>query len=1048
MTVSKTEAQDALDVLDAFVGSSVTGAPILLIAMSDLVVTEGDLVIIPVGLDDYFSVTGAAISYSFSLANSNPLPSWLTYDATNEILTGTSPDDSAGTLVIRRTASAAGYTRFDDVTLTLQALGPSVIANPTPRQFPENAATAFKVPVTSLFSGADAYSITLADGSALPSNYAVGSLVNGEIPVLATFANNEIETHDIKITGTDTTIPRSISVYTTWASTSNPPVPGVINLTIQNDAGPQVIQIVDLSDDPAINLLVSGTVSADRGTVSGITQKEVTYTPDPSYEGDDTIYYTLEAGASGPQTAGTVSLTLTSAAQNPLILNDIVTTSQDGTPVPIINVLNYVQGGTGGPDPLSFNFVDISTGANLGGVVTIAGVGTFTITKSDNPPVVSLGLSFVSGFVGSVPPLGIECTDRAGNEALDVNGAEEYINLYHTQNASGGSPPPSSTGVEPTTADGKAITLVNPSQFKDWVLENPVSNRAHFYGLGDPVTGYIDLAPGEVITVGQLWPAGKNGYTSLDVGTQSLIFEQVPNTGVNGSTTTAEFTFPLAVELGSVGNNKRLVRTVGPSDTGSITVTAEGGANGGRIKLDWLGAEARENDASIWHPNFVTYVASRYKIFRPMDWIGVNGGKITEAVDYLDDGDYRLQQSASSFPNSVPVDRSGLKGGMQFGPLFDLMVEADCALHINAPPCLGAKSVEAEIWAAKSNQTDYNVMKNAVAANATSIFAAAEVEFRNYANMLATSCLASGYPDNTVLCAELGNETWNYGSRDFKNTAEFFAALGRHLTGTDNLGAGYGRMSAIFARALKERFAIIKPNQQLAFILNVQTGTGTWRNGQMYAAWNNYTNSVVGGASLMDCFLGLTGYLQGGWNWNNSKSAGAGNPFGSATEAEFYADWQASHQADEAAHFQTIKNWYLTSNRYKAVDAVINMYNIQLSDAIANGVGGIYLYEGGFHDIGTKLANAYPAANPAWASFMADTSSRDILNGFIAKARAINPTNPAKNYGWRPSELNLANYHDVHRNFGLDKPWISRRPDEITLSLPGTSYEAWDANLR
>lgn len=1049
MSVTKAEALVAHGTLDTFIRGSVSGAPINQVKMSSATIAEGGLVIIYARLTDYFSPTQASISFSFAQASGAPLPAWLVYDAVNEIITGTAPSGSAGAITIRRTASAGGYTTYDDAIITIQSTGPTVVANPIVRQFPEDGSTAFSIPVQSFFTPASGltYSVTQADGTALPSNYVLGTITNGAIPATATFDNNEILATDIKITATDS-VGKSAVVFTKWESVLNPPVPGVISLTIQNDAGPQVIQVVDLSDDPALNLIVSGSVSVDSGTIVSVSTTEVVYEPDAGYVGDATLDYTLEAGSGGPQTAGAASLNITDAAAQPIILTDISTTSTDGQTPPVVNMLAHATGGVGGIDPLSFYFVNPSTGARIGETQSIAGIGSFTLTKVAQPASAQLFMSFASGYSGSIPTLAIECADRNGNEPLDSTGAEQFISFDHTQNAAGGNPPPPGSGIEPTTADGKAITLVNPSQFKDWVLENPVSNRAHFYTFGDPVTGYRDLAPNETVTIGQLWPAGKNGYVSLDPGEQSVKYLIVPNTGTGGSANTATIDFPGSVENGSSGNSIRRVRTVGPSDTGNMLVVADGGANGGRVRLDWIGLSSRENNASIWHPDFVQYIAARYKIFRPLDPIGVNGGKIVRMADYLDDGDYRLQAGANSFPNSIPADRSDIKGGFQYGALFDLGVEANTALHILVPPCLGAASVEAEIWAQKNNQTDYNNMKNAVAANGASILAEAEDEFRNCADMMATSCLNSGYPDNRVLCVELGNETWNFGSRDFKNTAEYFNAIGRYITGSDNLGVGYGRMSSAFARAIKERFAIIKPNQQIVFILNVQTGTGTWRNGQMYTAWNDYNSSVTGGASLMDAFLGLTGYIQGGWNWNNSKSPGAGNPFGSTTEAQFYADWAASHSANQATHFQTIKNWFLTSTEYKANKAVINMYNVQLADAKSNGVGGIYMYEGGFHDIGTKLVKAYPAADPAWGAFQADTSSRDVLRDFIARARAINPTNPARNYGWQPTEMNIANYQEVHRNFGPDKPWISRMPDQIAMALPGTSYEAYDEILR
>lgn len=1053
--VTKAEALYHHGVLDDFIRGSVSGAPILQVRMSAVTVAEGGLVIIQAKLTDYFSTTGASISYSFAQANGDPLPAWLSYDAVNEIVTGTAPNASAGSITVRRTASAGGYTTFDDAIITIQATGPSVVANPVIRQFPEDAATAFSIPVQSFFTPTSGltYSVAQADGTALPSNYALGTISNGAIPATATFGNNEILATDIRITATDA-VGKSAVVYTKWESVLSPPVPGVISLSIQNDAGPQVIQIVDLSDDPALNLIVSGSVSVDRGTIISVSTTEVVYEPEAGYVGAATLDYTLEAGSGGPQTAGTASLDITDAAAQPIVLTDISTTSTDGQAPPVVNMLTKASGGVGGIDPLSFYFVNPSTGVRIGDTQVIAGIGTFTLTKVAQPASAQLFMSFASGYVGSIPTLSIECADRNGNEPLDSTGAEQFISFDHTQQASAGNPPPpQGQTIEPNMNDGLPIVAVNFSQHQDWVGENIYKNRVHYYSLGDPVTGYLDMAPGDApINIGQLWPMGKNGYTQFDQGEHVVKYTVVPNTGSGGSANTVTLTFPGETESGSSGNVVRKVRTLGPSDTGNINLTINPGANGGRIRVDFIGLGTYENDTDIWHPNFLSN-AARYKIHRHLDWLGVNGGKLVYAAEHIQDADYRMQESMGALPNNVPSPRGTIRAGYRLKELFGLAVTCNSAFWLNTPPCLGAQAVEAQIWAPKSNQSDYNVMKTAIGANIASIFANAEIQFRAYFDNVAQSAIDASYPDQRVLIVELGNEPWNFGSRSFKNTAEYWSALGGQLSAGDplvsDLGTGYGYVMAIMARACKERFAIHKPNQQIVFVMNVQTGSGTNRNGNMRDAFNQYNASVSGGASMMDVFLGLTSYIQGGFNWNNNQSPGAGNPFGSTTEAEFFADFQASHQAGEAAHFQLLKDWYLNpTSKYKSVANVVNYHKIQLADAIANGMGGIIQYEGSFHDIGDKLVAAYPAAAGAWNNWMNSTYSRDVLRGLIAQMRAINPTNPARASGWRPTESVINNYQDVHRNFGSAKPWVLRTPDQIVTGLTNHAYEAYSEILR
>ena len=119
---------------------------------------------------------GDALTYTATLANGDPLPTWLTFDAQTGTFSGTPANGDVGELELTVTATdlagaSASQTFALEVTNTNDA--PTIGAALAAQTATEDAAFTFTVP-TDAFADADvgdrlSYSATLADGSALPA---------------------------------------------------------------------------------------------------------------------------------------------------------------------------------------------------------------------------------------------------------------------------------------------------------------------------------------------------------------------------------------------------------------------------------------------------------------------------------------------------------------------------------------------------------------------------------------------------------------------------------------------------------------------------------------------------------------------------------------------------------------------------------------------------------------------------------------------------------------------------------------------------------------
>ena len=102
-----TASDGALSASSAFrlTVDSVNDAPAVLTPLADVTVAEDNAVDLTIPAGTFGDVDGDALSLSASLGNGDPLPSWLTFDAATQRLTGTPPANFDGQVDIVVTAS-------------------------------------------------------------------------------------------------------------------------------------------------------------------------------------------------------------------------------------------------------------------------------------------------------------------------------------------------------------------------------------------------------------------------------------------------------------------------------------------------------------------------------------------------------------------------------------------------------------------------------------------------------------------------------------------------------------------------------------------------------------------------------------------------------------------------------------------------------------------------------------------------------------------------------------------------------------------------------
>jgi VCBS repeat-containing protein len=155
---------------------TVNNVPTLANTIANQTATEDALFNFVVPMGTFSDVdAGDTFTYSATLANGDPLPSWLTFDAVTQTFSGTPLNQNVGTLSLMVTATDSGGASVSDTfdVVVANTNDAPIVATPiAPQSFTAYSLQSYSIP-TGTFSDADAgdtlsYTATLADGSPLP----------------------------------------------------------------------------------------------------------------------------------------------------------------------------------------------------------------------------------------------------------------------------------------------------------------------------------------------------------------------------------------------------------------------------------------------------------------------------------------------------------------------------------------------------------------------------------------------------------------------------------------------------------------------------------------------------------------------------------------------------------------------------------------------------------------------------------------------------------------------------------------------------------------
>jgi VCBS repeat-containing protein len=186
----------------------VNDAPVVNKAIANQTATEDSTFNFQIPGDIFSDVdTGDILSYSATLENGNPLPSWLSFDATTRTFSGTPTNSDVGSLNLKVTVQDLAGAKVSDVfTLTVQNVNDAPVLNQAiaDANATEDQAFNFIIPANT-FSDVDAgdvlsYSATLDNDNPLPSwlNFNPTTQTFSGIPT-----NADVGAINIKVTATD-----------------------------------------------------------------------------------------------------------------------------------------------------------------------------------------------------------------------------------------------------------------------------------------------------------------------------------------------------------------------------------------------------------------------------------------------------------------------------------------------------------------------------------------------------------------------------------------------------------------------------------------------------------------------------------------------------------------------------------------------------------------------------------------------------------------------------------------------------------------------------
>jgi len=214
--------------------------PIVNSAIADQTTKQGDVFNFQIPINTFTDIdAGDVLTYSATLENGNPLPSWLTFNPTTRTFSGTPTNDNVGSLNVKAIATdKAGGSVSDIFALTVQNVNDApIVSNAIADQITKQGnAFNFQIPANS-FTDIDAgdiltYSATLENGNALPSWLSFNATTR---TFSGTPTSTDIGTLNVKVTARDISNATANDIFAITIANAITANNGIISGTAGND---------------------------------------------------------------------------------------------------------------------------------------------------------------------------------------------------------------------------------------------------------------------------------------------------------------------------------------------------------------------------------------------------------------------------------------------------------------------------------------------------------------------------------------------------------------------------------------------------------------------------------------------------------------------------------------------------------------------------------------------------------------------------------------------------------------------------------------------
>ncbi|MGL4637889.1 MAG: Ig-like domain-containing protein [Beijerinckiaceae bacterium] len=341
-TVSDGQGSSATATVNLTV-TAVNDAPVLAIAIPDVSFAEDQAVAFAIPAGTFTDIDGPALTYTATLADGSPLPSWLVFNPLTQGFAGTPPQDYNGVVDIRVTASDGTLVASDVFRLAITPVNDAPVVSNHAFTTAEDAVFSGSLPTA---TDVDGDGLTYGAGNTAPSHGSVTINANGTFSYTPNADYHGSDTFTYVVSDGTVSVERTVTVTVTPVNdlpvaandfNSTDPLDTVSGTVLANDA--------DIKDGDLLTVTsVDGTVlSGGSVTVAGASGGLLTIAPDGTYTFDpngdfnalppgvyasSTFSYTISDGNGGTATA---SLTITVPGVNdpPTAVADIVTTAED-----------------------------------------------------------------------------------------------------------------------------------------------------------------------------------------------------------------------------------------------------------------------------------------------------------------------------------------------------------------------------------------------------------------------------------------------------------------------------------------------------------------------------------------------------------------------------------------------------------------------------------------------------------------------------------------------------------------------------------------------